>query len=145
MNWLKYNRHKTTESTCSKQKNLILANITIQRGQERPITFFSAFKNVIGQRRLRCSLKVYTVILVLYSLNVQCCNAQPTTEYYNWTRPLTLRLVRRLHRGVRRRHQRIAQLAHSLVTSYPTTWCTISAGRRPFTAMTRVDWNFITA
>jgi len=34
--------------------------------------------------------------------------------YYNWTRPLTLRLVRRLHRGVRR-HQRIPQLAHSLV------------------------------
>jgi len=32
---------------------------------------------------------------------------------YNWTRPLTLRLVHRLHGGVRR-HQRIPQLAHSL-------------------------------
>jgi len=31
-------------------------------------------------------------------------------------RPLTLRLVRRLHRGVRR-HQRIPQLAHSLLPS----------------------------
>jgi len=47
--------------------------------------------------------------------------------YYNWTRPLTLRLVRRLHRGVRR-HQRIPQLAQpywrtivpTVLWDYPT-------------------------
>jgi len=37
----------------------------------------SAFMDVIRQRRriflLRCSLKVYTVILFLWSLNVRCC------------------------------------------------------------------------
>jgi len=72
--------------------------------------------NVIGQRRriflLRCSLSLYCDI-ILQSLNIRCCNAEPI--YYNWTRPLMLRLVRRLNRGVRR-HQRIPQLAHSLVT-----------------------------
>ena len=69
------------------------------------ITFFSAFVNVTGQRR--------RIFLLWYSFNffgvvMQCL-------YYNWTRPLTLRLVRRLHTGVRR-HQRIPQLAHSLMT-----------------------------
>jgi len=34
---------------------------------------------------------------------------------YNWTRPLTLRLVRRLRRSVRR-HQRIPQLARPVAT-----------------------------
>jgi len=73
--------------------------------------------NVIEQRRriflLRCSLKVYTVIL-FYSHSMYGIIMQ--SLYYNWTRPLTLRLVRRL-----RRHQRIPQLAHTPVTKYPTS------------------------
>ena len=68
--------------------------------------------NVIEQRRriflLRCSLKVYTVIL-FYSHSMYGVIMQ--SLYYNWTRPLTLRLVRRL-----RRDQGIPQLAHPPVT-----------------------------
>jgi len=40
--------------------------------------------NVVGQHRriflLRCSLKVYTVISFLWSLNVQCCSAEPILQ-----------------------------------------------------------------
>jgi len=52
---------------------------------------------------LFCSHYIYAVVGLMQSL------------YYNETGPLTLPLVRRLHRGVRR-HQRIPQLAHSSVT-----------------------------
>jgi len=51
-------------------------------------------------------------------ISITNCYIRLTLLTYNWTRPLTLRLVRRGHWGVRRR-QRIPQLAHSLWRNIP--------------------------